>query len=117
MESFQALQATVIVACLTAWSLPETLPTLDTVEDLPAGLYAALAKATEGATGEILNGVSFEPPAPSSPGFEESPTVPSVASGSDSRAEAGSESTEPQKSGGTSSNSGASPTGSPTMIT
>ncbi len=42
-----------IVAVLAAWSLPDPLPTVDTVGDLPATLYDALSQATA-PTGAVI---------------------------------------------------------------
>ena len=62
-----------ITAGLVAWSLPEPLPTLETVQDLPAPLYDALADACASlATGMTLDTSPNPDPA--------SPTQPSSAS-------------------------------------
>lgn len=48
-DAFDALsdaQAALIVAYVAAWSLDLPLPTLDTVDDLPAPVFDALAEAT-----------------------------------------------------------------------
>jgi hypothetical protein len=101
-ESFQTLQKAVIVASVVAWSRPGPIPDWDTVEDLPSGVYKALEKATQDNLGVAMAGVDFEPPAPSSPGFEGSPTVPSADSERGSRAEQESQSIETPSSDGTS---------------
>ncbi|MGC8473069.1 MAG: hypothetical protein ACP5PW_01495 [Candidatus Dormibacteria bacterium] len=72
-----ALQDATIVACLESWTLPEPLPTLDTVGDLQIGVYDALARATREAGAEAaLRGTDFGP----RPLSEDSPTVPSGSS-------------------------------------
>lgn len=68
-----------IIAGLVGWSLPDTKPTIDTVQDLPGDLYDALAKATE----PLLGGMSVDfSPTPDAA----SPTPPSGDSGERSRA-------------------------------
>lgn len=62
-----------IVAGLAAWSLPDPLPTVETVVDLAAPLYDALADATADLSGNLMLDTSPSPdPA--------SPTQPSSAS-------------------------------------
>lgn len=55
-----------IVASLVSWTLPDPLPTVETVQDLPAGLYDALAEASAGLISGLT--VDFAPsPDPDSP--------------------------------------------------
>lgn len=75
------LRDAAIVAGLASWSLPEPLPTVDTVQDLPTSLYDAL----EAATGHLTSVMSVD----TSPSPEpDSPTQPSSASGGLLRGEA-----------------------------
>jgi hypothetical protein len=104
-EAFQLLQKATIVASVAAWSRPEPVPTWDTVEDLPANVYTALEIVTAENVGPVLEGVSFSPPDPNSPGFEESPTPPSDGSDPVSRADQESESIPTQPTVGTSTGS------------
>jgi hypothetical protein len=104
-EAFQLLQKATIVASVAAWSRPEPVPTWDTVEDLPANVYTALETVTAENVGPILEGVSFEPSDPQSPGFESSPTEPSGGSGPALRADQASESTPTPSTDGTSTGS------------
>ena len=62
-----------IVAALASWSLPDPLPTLDTLGDVSPAVYDALAEATDPVT---VSSVDFEPH-PDTPDFEYSPTSPS----------------------------------------
>jgi hypothetical protein len=68
------LQDATIVAALDSWTLPDPIPTLATVGDLDPDVYDALAEATRELGTAIATEESFDPPAPTLPGFEESPT-------------------------------------------
>jgi hypothetical protein len=46
MDAVMRLQEATVVAFLAAWSLPDPVPTLASVGDLPATLYDALSVAT-----------------------------------------------------------------------
>ena len=71
------LQDATIVASLESWTLPDPLPTLETVGDLPVGVYDALAEATRRTGAELaLRGTDFS----ARPIKEESPTEPSGSS-------------------------------------
>jgi hypothetical protein len=78
-HSLFELQDATIVALLASWTLPGDLPDMDTIGDLDPELYDALSKAS-GGLGADITGETFEPPNPGSPGFDESPTVPSASS-------------------------------------
>jgi hypothetical protein len=86
VHSLFELQDATIVALLASWSLPGELPDMDTIGDLDPELYDALSKAS-GGLGADITGETFEPPKPDSPGFAESPTVPSADSEPGSRAD------------------------------
>ena len=86
------------------------MPGPDSIEDLPANLYGALATATQENTGVILQGTSFDPVDPKSAEFASSPTGPSAASDNGSRAESESKSTKPRRTGGRSTATDASST-------
>jgi len=103
-----ALQDATIVAAVASWTLPEPLPTLETVGDLDTDVYDALAEATRDMGAATATGVDFEPSDPSSPGFEGTPTSPSGGSAAVSRADQESSSTRKRKSATKSSGSGAS---------
>lgn len=47
MDAFMRLGEATIVAFLASWSLPDPLPTLDTVGDMRAELFDALGEATK----------------------------------------------------------------------
>lgn len=110
-DSLFDLQSATIVAALASWSLPAPLPTMDTVGDLDQELYDALSTATAGLAKDVATPEIFEPGDPRAPGFESSPTAPSVASASASRADQELQSTEPQPAGTTSTASAASSQG------
>lgn len=93
-----------IVAALAAWSLPDPLPTLETIGDLDPELYEALGTVCAELGAEVTE-ETFEPPAPGSPGFEASPTAPSAACDSDSEGTEKSESTDTSPSTGASTSS------------
>ena len=78
----------------------DPIPTWETVEDLPANLYQALAEACQEDLNVVINGTSFDPVDPGSPGFEDSPTVLSADSGNGLRASKASGSTETPKGDG-----------------
>ncbi len=63
-EAFLGLQDAAIVAFLASWSLEQTLPTLDTVQDLSPDLYDALAVATAPAAAKLARGTAFGEPTP-----------------------------------------------------
>ena len=44
----------VIVASLSRWTLPDELPTMDTVQDLDADLYTALQRAVSGQSAAVV---------------------------------------------------------------
>lgn len=96
------LQDATIIAVLDSWTLPEPLPTLDTLGDLTTELYDALAVATSELGAEVINGGNFEPSDPTAPGFTETPTTPSADSEPGLRDERESESTTEPSSSGTS---------------
>lgn len=96
-NSLFALQDATIVAAVASWTLPGPLPTLETAGDLDTAVYDALAEATREMGAATATGVDFDPPDPSSPGFEDSPTVPSDGSGSGSRADQASPSPKGRK--------------------
>ena len=74
------LQDATIVAALADWTLPDPIPTLDTIGDLDSELYERLAEQTRDLGTAAATDVDFSPPDPSSPGFQASPTPPSDAS-------------------------------------
>lgn len=96
------LQDATIVAVLDSWTLPEPLPTLDTLGDLTPKLYDALAEATSKLGAEVINSDNFEPSDPTAPGFTETPTTPSADSEPGLRDDKESESITVQLSTGTS---------------
>ena len=71
MDSVMRLQEATIVAFLAAWSLPDPVPTLASVGDLPATLYDALSVATAQG-GALLAALSLDV----SPGTGEADGVP-----------------------------------------
>jgi len=116
-DTVYALQDATIVASLASWTLDKPLPTLDTIGDMSQGLYDELARATSGMGASIVNGVDFDPPNPSDPEFESSPTPPSDGSEPVSRADQASESTATPSTAGTSTDSGEPSQGSATPAT
>jgi hypothetical protein len=76
MKVFELQDAT-IVALLAAWTRPEPLPTMETIEDLDPEVYEALAEATRDIGAVIAQGDSFGPSDPKAEGFEDTPTLPS----------------------------------------
>lgn len=70
------LQDATIVAALDSWTLPDPIPTLTTVGDLAPDVYDALAEASR-ELGTAIATEDFDPPAPTDPALEESPTSPS----------------------------------------
>lgn len=101
IEAMFELQDATIVAALAEWTLDAPLPNMDTIGDLTADVYEALAQATA-RTGAEVAVEKFDP----SPDVS-SPTEPSGDSGSQSRAEQESPLTGAQQSSGESSTSGA----------
>ena len=99
-NSLFALQDATIIATLESWTLPDPIPTLDTIGDLDPGLYDAVAEATREEGQQIAAKVDFEPADPTAPGFDATPTEPSAASDSGLRAD-----TEPAPAGTQSSGS------------
>ena len=85
------LQDAKVVASLASWTLPEPIPTMDTIGDLDPALYRELTFAVRDLGTEP--GVDFSGNNPTTPGFADSPTQPSDASVSVSRDEKESEST------------------------
>lgn len=77
------LKETIVIAYLASWTLELPLPTLETIGDLPENIYDALDAAVGG---EVVNvatsGVNFDV----NPD-QNSPTGPSLGSGSELRAE------------------------------
>lgn len=55
--AIQELRQATVVARLVSWTLPEPLPTMGTIGDLPGDLYDALVEA---AGGEVSLGTDFE---------------------------------------------------------
>jgi len=100
------LQDATIIAALASWTLDQPVPDMDTVGDLDPELYDALSAATAALGAEITQ-ETFDPPDPGSPGFEESPTVPSDGSGPDSEGTRESASTVESPSSGTSTSTAA----------
>jgi hypothetical protein len=97
MDRLFSLQNATIAAMLVSWSLPEAVPTRDTVDDLAPDVYEALAVATAQDAIAMIVPVNFDPnPDP------ESPTVPSTASDKRSRGIAKSASTEKSQTDGSS---------------
>ena len=97
-----------IVASIVSWTLDDPIPTMDTIGDLDPDLYKALDEAVKALGATVAAGVDFDPPDPTSPGFAESPTVPSADSEGDSKADSESDSTQQQPSDGTSTSIAAS---------
>lgn len=77
MDAFLRLQEATVVAFLAAWSLPDPVPTLVTVGDLPVALYDALSLATAKDGAQIAS-LSVD----MSPGEAPDPKDPSGASAS-----------------------------------
>lgn len=82
LEVASTAQAAYIVAYTKAWSLDLDLPTMDTVDDLPAPIFDVIAKATA----QLGDGTVDTEPNPS----RSSPTSPSRASSTRARAGAAS---------------------------
>jgi hypothetical protein len=116
-ESFADLQYAVVIAELAAWSIPEPLPTLQTIGDLKPAVYDALEEATQKDLNAILGVADFSPSDPTKPGFSETPTLPSGDSAVVSRANKESESTDTSTSFGQSTDSDPSSPDSPTTTT
>jgi hypothetical protein len=76
-DSLFALQSATIVAALASWSLPDPLPTIDTIDDMDQELYDALGEVTTSVGKEIVKPDVFDPPSPHSEEFLSSPTTPS----------------------------------------
>jgi len=62
-NALRELREAIAVACLKSWTLPQPLPTMDTVRDLPADLYEAVLQVAS--TSEPVAETDFSP-APSS---------------------------------------------------
>jgi hypothetical protein len=61
-EALLGMQDATIVAFLASWTLPDALPTVATVQDLPPAVYDALAEATkEQGSALVLGTVNAEP--------------------------------------------------------
>lgn len=110
IEQIGRMQDVTILAYLLDWDLKDKagekvpLPNLETIGDLAAGVYDALAAATA----DLGPGkVDFDPPDPTSPGFESSPTEPSGDSEPRSGGSPEPELTEPSSLTGESSSSDA----------
>jgi hypothetical protein len=58
--SLLELRQATMIACLESWTLPQPLPTMDTVGDLPAELYDALDAAIGGVTTAISAATDFD---------------------------------------------------------
>jgi hypothetical protein len=95
VESLFELQDATIIAVLDSWTLPQELPTMDTLGDLDPDLYQALSNVCAPLGSEITT-ETFSPPDPRSSGFEASPTVPSPDLSNTSRVDEGSSSTDAQ---------------------
>ena len=83
-RALMRVQDATLVALLDRWSLDRPLPTLDTIEDVPANVYDALQEAAAARGREVseaVAGVDF-----SVTPDKESPTTPSGASPGASRA-------------------------------
>ena len=93
-----ALQDATIIATLSAWSLPEPIPTLATLGDLDPDVYDALAEGSREMGTAITAGEDFNPPDPQSAEFALSPTLPSGASEGGLRADQAQASTAAQPS-------------------
>jgi hypothetical protein len=48
-NALRELREATAVACLKSWTLPQPLPTMDTVRDLPADLYEAILEVASSA--------------------------------------------------------------------
>ena len=104
VEGFLRMQDAAIVALLAAWSLPDPLPTLDNLTDLPSGLYDAIVAETTNAA-MVIAGLGLN----TGTGGEVDPKASSAASKpSGTRSKAGSARTRTSKSqtGGSRSSTG-----------
>lgn len=72
-ERMFAMRDARIVAAVAEWTLDRPLPTLDTVQDLPGGVYDALDRETTGLTAAVSTDFSADPD-------PQSPTPPSTGS-------------------------------------
>lgn len=61
IEALLAVKDALIIAFLESWTLPEPLPTMDTVQDLPKDLYDALMAGVEQVRGGIAEVPDFSP--------------------------------------------------------
>lgn len=93
------LQDATIVAFLESWTLPQPLPTMDTVGDMDLDVYDALAQATKELGAPLAAGtVDFSP----KPMTVDSPTVPSSSSDTHLTADPQTTPTQPSSPDGTS---------------
>jgi hypothetical protein len=68
MLSISRVQEVAVVMFLVAWSLPEPLPTLDTVGDMNIDVFDAIAKVTQKSANALINGIDFAPTPKAEPG-------------------------------------------------
>jgi hypothetical protein len=72
--SLVELSNAAIVSSLKSWSLPDPLPTIENVDELPGDLYQALVDGTGGISMLLAAGVKFEPTDPKGPEGRSTPT-------------------------------------------
>ncbi len=77
LDAVHRYQNAGIVAFVKSWSLPQPVPTMDTVEDLDVDVYDALAAAVSPLAARAIVGEKFGADGASDP---DSPTEPSAAS-------------------------------------
>jgi hypothetical protein len=77
VELFQRFQYACIVALVESWTLPDPLPTMETIQDMDAEVYDVLADAVAPLAMKLIAGVEFGPDGAGDPS---SPTGPSPVS-------------------------------------
>jgi hypothetical protein len=99
------LQEATIVATLVDWTLPGPIPNENTIGDMDAEVYDALADATSEIGVATVAPTDFEPKNPADPAFTSTPTTPSGDSAVALRADQGQASTPSQPNDTTSTSS------------
>ena len=102
--SLLTFQNAIVIALLVSWTLPEPLPTMDTLPDIDPAVYGAIADAARPLTSLVTKSLNFDPGPPSEAG----PTTNSSPSAITSRVGEGSPSTTASSNGGVSSATGSS---------